>query len=115
MFHPKMIMFLFEISVPKSEIDRVSSLVNNARNLPTIVDTMIRGLNSVKNRMDTIENRMEALERLSKEQEALVVATALLLREKKTRNVSVMLQRSEGDHMTPSKRSLEMRWMLQEG
>ena len=37
MFHPKKIMFLFKTSVPKSEIDRVSFLVNNVRNLPTAV------------------------------------------------------------------------------
>ena len=63
MFHPKMIMFLFETSVPKSEIDRVIALVTSVRALPTTVDTLMRGLNSVKSRMDTVEDRLHALER----------------------------------------------------
>ena len=63
MFHPKMIMFLFETSVPKSEIDRVIALVHSVRALPTTVDTITRNINSVKGRMDSFEDRLAALER----------------------------------------------------
>ena len=83
-----MIMFLFETSVPKSEIDRVSSFVNNVCNLLTTVDTMMRDLNLVKNRMDTMEDRMAALERAG--------GCGGGLRGKLKRNVSVMLQLSGG-------------------
>ena len=111
-----MIMFLFETSVPKSEIDRVSSFVNNVCNLLTTVDTMMRDLNLVKNRMDTMEDHMSALERAggfggggggpgggaAAKREA----------EQKCKRDAVALR---GEHMTPSKRSLERRWTHLEG
>ena len=43
MFHPKMIMFFFEILVSKSKIDRVSSLCNNVCGLPAQVETILLG------------------------------------------------------------------------
>ena len=63
MFHPsKMIMFLSETSFPKSEIDRVSGLCSNMCGIPSQVDTILQGLNSVKSRMDTVEDRLLVLE-----------------------------------------------------
>ena len=63
MFHPTMIMFLFETSVPKSEIDCVSGLCSNARVLPAPIGNIVWGLNSVKSWMDTVEDCLSALER----------------------------------------------------
>ena len=61
MFHPKIIMFMFETSVPKSETNNMCVLVNNVHTLPTTVDTIMSGINSVKSRLDTMEDRMSAL------------------------------------------------------
>ena len=62
MFHPKMIMFFFEILVSKSKIDRVSSLCNNVCGLPAQVETILWGLNPVNNHMDSMEERLSTLE-----------------------------------------------------
>ena len=61
MFHPKMIMFLFEISVPRSEIDRVCTMVNSVRTLPRDMENILRNVNSVKSRMNTMEDRLPVL------------------------------------------------------
>ena len=63
MFHPKMTMFLFKTLVPRSEIDRMFGLCSNVRGLPTQVDNILWGLNSVKSRMDTVEDHLLALKR----------------------------------------------------
>ena len=54
-------MFLFETSVPKSEIDCVSGLRSNVRGLTAQVDNILWGLNSVKSQMEIVEDHLLAL------------------------------------------------------